>query len=51
MMQLNVPKFYWAERDIVMTGSGYLNDDYDSGWERTASLEPVFTVKPSYHRH
>jgi len=51
MMQLNVPKFYWAERDIIMTGSGYLNDGYDSGWERTASLEPVFTVKPSYHRH
>jgi hypothetical protein len=48
MMRLNMPKFYWAERDIIMTGDGYLNDGYDSGWERVSSLEPTFAVNSHY---
>ena len=34
MMQLNVPKFYYEVRELIMIGERYLNDSFDSGWTR-----------------
>tara|TARA_R110000824_G_scaffold288465_4_gene476360 strand:+ start:900 stop:1736 length:837 start_codon:yes stop_codon:yes gene_type:complete len=48
MCQVDVPKFYWAERDLIMTGDGYLNDNYDFGWTRVKSREGSHVVKNNY---
>lgn len=34
MLQLDVPKFYYDVRGLIMIGEGYLNDDFDKGWTR-----------------
>ena len=48
MCKVDVPKFYWAERDLIMTGEGYLNDSYDSGWSRVKSQDCNHRVKNNY---
>lgn len=49
MLQLNIPKFYYEVRDVIMIGDGYLNDAFDSGWTRVMASKPVdVEAKPNY---
>lgn len=36
-MRLKVPKFYYCVRDVAMSEKGYLNDNFENGWERVSN--------------
>lgn len=48
MLQLDVPKYYYQVRDLVMIGNGYLNDNFDSGWSRVNPKDFLQQEKRNY---
>ena len=47
-LQLNIPKFYYQVRELIMIQEGYLNDDHDKGWTRIFPENIQSTSKPRY---
>lgn len=49
LLQLKVPKFYYATRELILNGERYLNDHYDEGWIRVYPEGVKETQKDKYH--
>jgi len=47
-LRLDIPKFYYQVRDLIMIQEGYLNDEYEQGWERVIPENIQEVHKPKY---
>jgi len=50
MMQLDVPKFYYDVRYVAMNGEEYLNDFFETGWQRVIPEYVGKWMKDEYWR-